>query len=341
MAAVDLAALALTVRKKSVRAWCAGTACVAIVALLLALALGEDDFGVFRLAAWGVFLHGAVLLAGSAVLWWPTRKILAVTSAVGAALILIVAVDAFLIEPTWLEVSHREIRNEKIRCPIRIVVLADLQTDRIGRYERDVLRRALQQKPDLLLLAGDYIQAGGPQRQELYAQLNAFLRRLDLPGPGRVFAVQGNVDADDWPEMFRGTPVVPVSSTKSFAVAGIQLTCLARRDSFSRSLQVDAPEADRFHLVLGHAPNFALGRIEADLLLAGHTHGGQVRLPLVGPLITLSAVPRSWAAGLTDLPGGGQLLVSRGVGMERGGAPRLRFLCRPELLVIDLVPEPR
>lgn len=337
MAAVDLAALAFAARKKSGPAWRASMGCAGIIACLLALALAEDDFGGFRLLAWGAFLHGPVLLAGSAVLWWPTRKILAVISAAGAALILTVAVDAFLIEPTWLEVSHREIGSAKIRRPIRIVVLADLQTDQIGQYERDVLRRALQEKPDVLLLAGDYIQAGEPQRQELYAQLNAFLRRLDLPGPGRAFAVQGNVDADDWPEMFRGTPVVPVSSTQSFAVAGIQLTCLSRSDSFNRSPEVEAPEADRFHLVLGHAPNFALGRIEADLLIAGHTHGGQVRLPLVGPLITLSAVPRSWAAGQTDLPGGGQLLISRGVGMERGSAPRLRFLCRPELLVIDLV----
>jgi len=92
-------------------------------------------------------------------------------------------------------------------------------------------------------------------------------------------------------------------------------------------------------VVLGHSPNFALGRIEADLLVAGHTHGGQVRVPLVGPLVTLSKVPRRWAAGLTDLPGGGRLLVSRGVGMEGGSAPRLRLFCRPELVVIDLAPE--
>ncbi len=45
------------------------------------------------------------------------------------------------------------------------------------------------------------------------------------------------------------------------------------------------------------------------------------------------------AAGLTDLPGGGKLLVSRGIGMERGYAPPMRFLCRPELMVIDLTPE--
>jgi hypothetical protein len=57
---------------------------------------------------------------------------------------------------------------------------------------------------------------------------------------------------------------------------------------------------------------------------------------VVGALMTLSRIPRRWAAGLTELPGGRWLLVSRGTGMERGNAPRLRFLCRPDLVVIDL-----
>ena len=93
-----------------------------------------------------------------------------------------------------------------------------------------------------------------------------------------------------------------------------------------------------YHIVLGHRPDYALGRIDADLLLAGHTHGGQVRLPFVGPLLTLSRLPRSWAVGRSELPGGQTLYVSRGVGMERGGAPRIRFLCPPELVVIDILP---
>ena len=91
-------------------------------------------------------------------------------------------------------------------------------------------------------------------------------------------------------------------------------------------------------MVLGHSPNFSLGDINADLLLAGHTHGGQVRLPGIGPILTLSAVPRDWASGLTEIQPGRNLLVSRGIGLERGNAPRMRFLCRPELIVISLEP---
>jgi predicted MPP superfamily phosphohydrolase len=99
------------------------------------------------------------------------------------------------------------------------------------------------------------------------------------------------------------------------------------------------PSSEKFHIVLGHAPDFALGSVPADLLVAGHTHGGQVQLPFIGPLVTLSHVPRAWAAGgLTRLDDDRFLVVSRGIGMERDLAPRLRFLCQPQLVVIDLKP---
>ncbi len=117
----------------------------------------------------------------------------------------------------------------------------------------------------------------------------------------------------------------------------LQLTLLDPEDA--RSDAPPVPRVEGFHVVLGHAPDFALAAPPADLLLAGHIHGGQVRIPGWGPLLTLSRVPRSWATGRTELPQGGTLVVSRGLGMERGDAPRLRLGCRPELVVIELVPE--
>ena len=130
-----------------------------------------------------------------------------------------------------------------------------------------------------------------------------------------------------------------VYATQSFDLGDLQLTCLSLWDSYDTGPKIPTAPPDRFHLVLGHVPNFALGDIPADLLVAGHTHGGQVRLPWIGPIITHSRIPHAWAAGLTELPGGGKLLVSRGIGMERKFAPPMRFLCRPELIVIDLVGE--
>ena len=338
MVAVDVAVIVLLWKRRSGRTFWASAAAAGGAAVVLAVLLGGSSFGVMRLAAYGLFVHAIVLLGAAAVLLRRVHKVLAAGCAAAALVGLLVGADAFLIEPTWLEVTHRRIASPQIDRPVRIVVLADLQTDRFGPYERRVLDRVVQEKPDLILLAGDYVQLGGPEGREVARQINAYLREMRLDAPLGVFAVRGNVDGD-LTELFAGLPVTVVESTESFEPGPLRLTCLAYDDSRDTSLEITRDGSDRFHLVLGHVPNFALGRIDAELLVAGHTHGGQVRLPLVGPLLTLSRVPRSWAAGLTDLPGGQRLLVSRGVGMERGHAPRLRFCCRPELAVVDLVPQ--
>ena len=117
----------------------------------------------------------------------------------------------------------------------------------------------------------------------------------------------------------------------------VDVTGLSVPDSFDTELNIQRT-SDRFHIVLGHSPDFALGNIDADLLVAGHTHGGQVRLPFLGPLLTMSHVPRKWASGLTELAEGKTLIVSRGIGMERRDAPRVRFLCRPQLVFVRITP---
>ncbi len=341
MIVVDLAVLVLFFRQRTARAWCAGLVCAGAFAVALALRLGEDRFGAARLAAYGLFLHGEILLAGSALLWWRSKRIVAFGCVIGALALGAVAGDAFLIEPTWLEVSYRRIASEKIEQPIRIVVLADLQTDRIGPYEREVFLRILQEEPDVILLAGDYLQPEWELRPKLRRELNALLHEIGFPGKARAFAVRGNIDPEGWEEMFDGLEVETVGAIgarQSHALGDLRVTCLGIGRSYRTSLVFPGRDPDRFHIVVGHVPNFALGRVDADLLVAGHTHGGQVQLPWIGPLTCNCEIPRRWASGWTDLPGGGQLVVSRGVGMERHFAPRLRFFCRPELVVIDLVP---
>jgi predicted MPP superfamily phosphohydrolase len=92
---------------------------------------------------------------------------------------------------------------------------------------------------------------------------------------------------------------------------------------------------DRFGVAVMHSPDSApeTAALGYDLLIAGHTHGGQVRLPLVGALVTNSSMPPRLAAGLIKM-GTAVLHTSPGLGTSKY-AP-FRFLCRPEATFLSL-----
>lgn len=345
---LDLGVLAVWRRQRTGRLWLTGLALAgaAMLALgVLAMAFQPEDpyfgprFMLYGCLAWGIFLHGPFLLLASAVLFRREHRRASAAAGVLALAIVAFAVDAFWIEPRALEITHLELESEKLEAPLRLAVVADVQTDRTGEREREVLRAVATEEPDLVLFAGDYFQVPDEERYHEEARaLNRILHEVGLAPRLGIHAVLGNVDRDGWETIFDGLGATLYPPARSTLDGGIRITGLALADSFDPTLVV--PRSEEFHVVFGHSPDFALGDVAADLLLAGHTHGGQIRLPWFGPPLTLSRVPRAWAAGRTELPSGATLVVSRGVGLERGPAPRMRFNCRPEIVVIDLVPAP-
>jgi uncharacterized protein len=338
LAVVEIVALRFAVRKKSRRACAAATAVAASFATGAAFVFAEDPFRVLRFAAYALFAHGPLLLFAFAAVLRRTRPRSAAMTVVLALSIGAVAYYAFRVEPFRLEVETFQVRTTKLKRPLRIAVLADFQTDRIGDYERRVAAELAALKADLVLLPGDYLQEPHPQkRAALRDEFRALFGGDVLKAPLGAIAVRGDCEHQGWEKTFAGLPVKTADATQSFDLGEFVVTALAFKDSGSPTLRV-AP-TEKFQVVVGHRPDFALGDVPGDLLIAGHTHGGQVRLPFIGPLITLSEVPRAWAAGRTALPGGRTLIVSRGTGMERHSAPRLRFLCRPQIVVAELLPE--
>lgn len=316
-------------------AWLIG----ATVTVLSLMFVAQSAFHIMRLLAWVLFAHLPVLLFAYG--WWcraQWKQSLA-ASALGVALLL-VALDAFVLEPHDLEISQHRLQVQELSHSVRIAILADIQTDSVGPYERQVFQEVAKLRPDLLLLPGDFLQIYGPGRQQEEERLRQLL--LEIQPKLGTWAVAGNVDPPELPQLFQGTQVHYAEQTSVHQVSNeIALVALSLRDSFDAGFQVPRVQA-AFRIVMGHAPDFALGGADDDvasLYVAGHTHGGQVQLPFFGPPLTLSQVPRAWGAGdLVQLAEKRHLIVSRGIGMEREFAPRLRFLCRPELVVVDLQP---
>jgi len=298
----------------------------------------------------GLAWHGSLFLFVSALLMYRQRKndgkprrclppLIFVTGCIYCGL----AVDALLIEPTWLVIREAVIATPKIAKPITIVFCSDIQTDGVGRYERRTLQKIKEQNADLILFGGDYVQGKDSQEsRRLVKDLNRLFQEVDLHAPLGIYAVQGNFDGP-LTEIFENTAVIPKESTVTEQMGEIRVTFLSERDSGrNRSGTIrtipDEERGSQFRLMVGHRPRYAMMPQEADLLLTGHTHGGQVQIPFWGPIVTAAGdFPRRWASGMTLLPNGATLIVSHGSGLERGRAPRIRFWCRPDFWVIRLV----
>ena len=307
------------------------------ILVLGAMLYPVDGFGRLQLLAWGVFLHFPLYLIAAGVMLFDKSRLFFYALLVLVLIILGVAADAFLIEPRRLEVSQTTIYSTKLEGSIKVAVLADIQTDNPGPYETRVLAITAAENPDLVLLAGDYLQIFDQDTyQDAVLELRNIFKDAGLKPPLGIYAVRGNVEHNDWAAIFQELDVRIFNTTETLDLGLITLTGVSWLDSVNPNLVI--PGSEKYHIVLGHSPNFSLGEIDADLLLAGHTHGGQFQLPGIGPLLTLSLVPRSWAAGLTEIEPDQYLLVSRGIGLERGSAPRMRFLCRPELVILEIKP---
>ena len=228
--------------------------------------------------------------------------------------------------------------------PIRIAVLADIQTDQITAHERDAVDRVLSTQPDVIVLPGDFFQGDGRQFR---TQLPAFRRLLArLEAPGGVYACEGNIDHPSrLKELFERTPIRWLRNEtaivnvrgRTLAIAGVEWNYRsAAAQQVCRNMRYTDTDA---RILLCHTPDGAL-RTEPDdridLVISGHTHGGQVVIPGFGPPLTFSRVPRDVAAGGLHRLGHQLLYVSRGVGFERGATPPMRLFCPPEVSVLSL-----
>ena len=265
---------------------------------------------------------------------WFRRAIL-LAAAAGIPLMLY----SIYVEPYTYTIERVKIHTSKITGPdpIRIVQISDLHSDPEARLEPILPEVIADLSPDVVVFTGDAINS--------YDALETFrgcMRKIASAHP--TFGVMGNWEK--WwfsdVDVFENTGVKELNGTSvplqirndEIWITGVAVDCEATIPDALKQV----PD-EKFSLFLHHYPAWASTAAEggADLHLAGDTHGGQVRLPWIGALVRMQRNGIWRPCGL-QREGRLWLYVNRGIGMEGRSAPRMRFLCRPEVTLIELCP---
>ncbi len=318
------------------------------ITLALLPRLGRS-FGPVTPSLLALTLARACLTFGAG-LAWGDRPALA---AVGLAQVIISSVSIYgtWIEPFRVDVTHQDLRSPKLSSdtPLRLLHISDLHVERITAREQQVLNLVEQLGPDLTILTGDYLNLSSVRDPRSHAEVRELLAGICQRSSGPVYAITGSPPVDlagVVPEIFDGLPIMWLMDEvervevkgHTVWVAGLYCTRELSRDAprLTQLLADVPPEA--FTLLLYHSPDLMPEAVSlgVDLYLCGHTHGGQIRLPFLGALITSSEFGKQYEMGRYE-ENGTTLYVSRGLGMEGLGAPRARFLSPPEVIVWRLM----
>lgn len=280
------------------------------------------------------------------------RTIFAWSLGAVAAIGWILGVWAFLIEPATLTVRYVSVESATWRGPpLRVGIISDTHvaaphTD-VARIER-LVGRMNAERPDMVVLLGDY--AGGhepaavrasPERSEILRGIEAFRA---LEAPLGIHGVLGNHDS--WFDDVAVSAALTRANVRvlenraqriarpggAFWVAGLADMHSPRQLPTVSGTLSDVSD-DAPVIVLTHWPDpFVDVPDRVALTLAGHTHCGQVNLPLLGRLVHASEMSERWACGLYD-EGGRKLFVTGGVGVS---ILPVRFRAPPEIVILTL-----
>jgi predicted MPP superfamily phosphohydrolase len=277
-------------------------------------------------------------------------------AAAAEALGTLLVIYGFWIEPLNLGVTHQKLVSSKLPPgrPLRVLHLGDLHAEiKITARERRLLELLRSLSPDLILFSGDFINLSYLDDPRALEVARAVLG--ELRAPLGVFAVAGSPAVDlpqlvpqvlaglDNIHLLQDEVVTVQHEGRCVDIVGLACTHKPFEDG-PRLQQViagahpDLLSGQRpFTILLYHSPDLAPEAADSgvDLQLSGHTHAGQVRLPGYGALYAASLYGKSFEAGRIQQDGL-TLYVTRGIGMEGKGAPRVRFLAPPEIIMWEI-----
>ncbi|MDO8505110.1 MAG: metallophosphoesterase [bacterium] len=259
------------------------------------------------------------------------------------------------IEPRIITVNHAsvDLPNFEPTKPVRVALISDIH---VGTYKKDewltrIVRRIIKEQPDLVFLAGDFIV----NKKEHSKYLSAFDA---LASAIPTYAVLGDhdylvdksaltIDEDaatavryalktNGVKVLSNQTEVIEKNNATFILVGLDDWLAGKTDTEElKNISTEEPIVVPI-VVLVHNPDFILDpeSKKADLILAGNTHGGQIRLPFIGPVPRLpSQLPRSFDEGLFSVEDHTKLFITSGIS-ESG--PRARLFNPPEIVILSL-----
>lgn len=250
------------------------------------------------------------------------------------------------VEPGWIEVTEVDIPLAGLPQECVGLTITQLSDFHLGpQVKVEQVRRSVEMANnlggDLVVLTGDYVSRSAHYSERCAAEL------ARLRAKHGVHAILGNhdfwTDAEVVTENLRAVGINLLRNQhQALNVGGARLWLLGIDDIWVWKDDLPAalaglPSQER-RILLVHNPDFAetMPEGEVDLVLAGHTHGGQVRLPLLGAPVHPSVYGPKYVAGLA-YAGNTPVYTNRGIGLI---SPAVRFLCRPEITLIRLTRGP-
>ena len=251
-----------------------------------------------------------------------------------------------------------EIKSDKITKPCRLVLLADLHNKSFGEGNERLLAAIDKAAPDGILVAGDMLTA---MRGADYSQALSLMEQLSARY--RVYYGMGNHEyrlglyPDDYPGMYEGymsglkrAGIEPLINETVYlpecniAVCGAQIDRAYFRHFRRKPMETSylskllgTPDGEIFQLLIAHNPVYfdVYARWGADLVVSGHVHGGIMRLPVLGGVLSpaLTLFPK-YDGGMFK-EDNSTMILSRGLSSH---TPPVRIFNPGELIVIDLKP---
>lgn len=236
-----------------------------------------------------------------------------------------------------LECNHIQLPQEALRGagPLRIAFFSDLHNN--PQLFEKAIEHIAAAKPDLILFGGDLVTAEERFRRTKWA-VNGF-RKLRSIAP--TYAILGNHDYEKQEQVERVLATAGISLLRNQAIdwttpTGSTLRIIGlgdwnEADDAPATCMRPAGQEPHPVLLLSHDPEsrWHLRRYDWDIMLSGHTHGGQIGNPFTGQYISLRS---STPAGLFDFESQRRIIVTRGV----GAIFNMRFFCPPEVNIIEV-----